>query len=185
MEVTNSAEKESHTPGLDHNEMVAKYHETKKLSTFMEIGDADITLRPRDDSQQEQQQLEGSDKPGRARRTTFMETGDVEAEVIDSSNWAQRRNDSVSEDAAGSASAGRSRTSSYTPPMGRIALFGARKGTKRSIDITEIPWIAMLTNKVSLTLLFVSFVQGWISFIIGTQMPSFLHDQLGDIMIPG
>jgi hypothetical protein len=181
LEVVVGAEKEGEGDilGADYDTTVTKYHETKKLSTFMEIGDADITMRPRDDSQQ----LEGSEKEkqGRPRRATFMETGDVEAEVIDSSNWVQRRKESLSQESNGnSASAGRSRTASYTPPMSRIALFAARKSIKKSIDVAEIPWLAMVTNKVSLTLLAVSFAQGWISFIIGTQMPSFLHDQLGD-----
>lgn len=178
LEVVDGSGGKEATLGVEHDDStIAKYHAVKKLSTFMEIGDVDIAVRPREDS------VQGSEHHGRPRRATFMETGDVEAEVVDSSNWAKRTKAPESETNV-SASAGRSRTASYTPPMGRLAVFASRKSIKKPIDVAEIPWVAMLTNRVSITLLFVSFAQGWISFIIGTQMPSFLHDHLGKCHFP-
>lgn len=48
-----------------------------------------------------------------------------------------------------------------------------------SNNINVVPWKAFFTNKVSLTLLFNSFVFGFTNFLLLSEMPSYLKDVLG------
>lgn len=45
--------------------------------------------------------------------------------------------------------------------------------------ISEIPWVAMFTHPASLCLFLLNWVFGWIGFMLLSEMPSFLNDQLG------
>jgi hypothetical protein len=51
--------------------------------------------------------------------------------------------------------------------------------TKKKFVISEIPWVAMFTHPASLNLFLLNWVFGWIGFMLLTEMPSFLNDQLG------
>lgn len=46
-------------------------------------------------------------------------------------------------------------------------------------NIREIPWIPMLTHSASLCLLLSNWVFGWIGYMLLTELPSFLNDELG------
>lgn len=56
-----------------------------------------------------------------------------------------------------------------------------KKTTKESkkLNIREIPWVAMFTHPASLCLFLLNWVFGWIGFMLLTEMPAFLNDQLG------
>lgn len=49
----------------------------------------------------------------------------------------------------------------------------------KKYKISEIPWAAMFTHPACLTLFLLNWVFGWIGFMLLTEMPSFLNDQLG------
>lgn len=49
----------------------------------------------------------------------------------------------------------------------------------KKFKISEIPWVAMFTHPACLTLFLLNWVFGWIGFMLLTEMPSFLNDQLG------
>jgi hypothetical protein len=49
----------------------------------------------------------------------------------------------------------------------------------QEFNIREIPWIPMLTHPASLCLLLSNWVFGWIGYMLLTELPSFLNDELG------
>ena len=62
-----------------------------------------------------------------------------------------------------------------------IPQFDDKKTTKqpKKLVISEIPWVAMFTTPASLCLFLLNWVFGWIGFLLLTEMPTFLNDQLG------
>lgn len=54
-----------------------------------------------------------------------------------------------------------------------------QNGKKHDFVISEIPWIPMLTHSASLCLLLSNWVYGWIGYMLLTELPSFLNDELG------
>jgi hypothetical protein len=74
-----------------------------------------------------------------------------------------------------------SRSSSLSQAIGSSTLPTDEEETekKKKFVISEIPWVAMFTHPASLTLFLVNWVFGWIGFMLLTEMPSFLNDQLG------
>lgn len=62
-----------------------------------------------------------------------------------------------------------------------IPQFDEKKTTKQSkkLVISEIPWVAMFTHPSCLCLFLLNWVFGWIGFMLLTEMPTFLNDQLG------
>mmetsp|Transcript_15063 Transcript_15063/g.15815 ORF Transcript_15063/g.15815 Transcript_15063/m.15815 type:complete len:244 (+) Transcript_15063:145-876(+) len=47
------------------------------------------------------------------------------------------------------------------------------------LELNKVPWLKIFTNTASLALLINTFAQGWVSLMILSEMPAFLHQQLG------
>jgi hypothetical protein len=77
-----------------------------------------------------------------------------------------------------------SRSSSLSQAIGSSVVPTTNPGEevtekKPKFVISEIPWVAMFTHPASLCLFLLNWVFGWIGFMLLTEMPSFLNDQLG------
>jgi hypothetical protein len=78
-----------------------------------------------------------------------------------------------------------SRSSSLSQVIGSSVIPSApanpleEKEGRPKFVISEIPWVAMFTHPASLCLFLLNWVFGWIGFMLLSEMPSFLNDQLG------
>ena len=68
-------------------------------------------------------------------------------------------------------------TSSYAHAYEGITASPAKTGTVMAI-IYDVPWLAFITEKMSLTLLLGGYVYGWLGYLIMSELPTFMVDVL-------